>query len=109
MPDSSSLYFNTCTAILMYVFPGIVEYMKKQVGPSSSPLESTKLARAFSSSSETRAIGFFDAETDPRLISEFLDSGNMVRSDLRLGHTTDRTVAEELGFPVNSVVIFHPK
>ncbi len=83
--------------------------MKKQVGPPSTVLQSAKEAREFSTSEETMAIGFFSKETDPKLLLEFMESGNLLRMDLSLGHATDPEVAKEMGFPLESVVIFHPR
>ena len=83
--------------------------MKRQSGPSSILLLSTKQAQEFSTSQETRAIGFFSPDTEPKLLQEFMESGNFVRMDLSLGHTTDSNIAMEMGFSLDSVVVFHPR
>ena len=89
--------------------PGIVQYMQKQVGPSSLLLQSGRQAREFTDSRETRVIGFFSMETDAQLLNEFRDSGNLIHNDMQLGHSTDPAVAKEMGMPLESVVIFHPR
>ena len=48
-------------------------------------------------------------ETGAELLQEFRDSGNLIRNDIRLGHSTDPAVAKEMGMPLESVVIFHPR
>ncbi len=83
--------------------------MKRQAGPPSTLLLSVKEAQEFSTSEETRGIGFFSGETDPKMLLEFMESGNHARMDVTLGHTTDPAVAKEMGFPLDSVVIFHPR
>lgn len=84
--------------------------MQRQAGPSSLLLQSVKEVREFSSGSrETRAVGFFTSETSAALLEEFRESGNLVRTNIRLGHSTDEKVAEKMGFPVESVVVFHPR
>lgn len=83
--------------------------MRRQAGPSSILLQSVKEAQDFATAEETRAIGFFSSDTDSEFIQRFLESGNHVRMDMLLGHTTDPTIAEEMGFPLDSVVVFHPR
>ena len=96
-----------CTS---YIFTGIVEYMKKQAGPSSVFLETVEAVKSFRhSNTEPRGIGFFSSETSADALKTFLASGDEARIDLKLGHTTDSTIAEKLSFPVNSVVVFHPQ
>ena len=89
--------------------PGIVEYMRRQAGPSSTPLASVAEVRGFVNSRETRVVGFFSGDTSSHLLDEFKESGNLVREDVRLGHTTDRQVAKGMGFPEDSAVVFYPK
>ena len=84
--------------------------MKKQAGPSSTFLESIEAVRAFArSSTETRGVGFFSSETSADALKTYTKSGNLARMDLKLGHTTDPAIAEQLSFPLNSVVVFHPR
>jgi protein disulfide-isomerase A4 len=90
---------------------GIVEYMIKQAGPSSVFIEDVAAVRKFVQSSTTgepKGFGFFSSETSASALKTFLESGNLARLDLKLGHTTDPSIAQQLLFPINSVVVFHP-
>ena len=90
--------------------PGIVTYMQRQAGPSSVFIETLEEVKTFSrSDTEPRGVGFFSSETSAEALKVFMKSGNEAREDLKLGHTTDPTIADKLSFPVNSVVIFQPK
>ena len=104
------LHLKFCFVSLpLLTHPGIVEYMRRQAGPSSTPLASVAEVRGFVNSRETRVVGFFSGDTSSHLLDEFKESGNLVREDVRLGHTTDRQVAKGMGFPEDSVVVFYPK
>ena len=84
--------------------------MQKQAGPSSTFLSSKEAVKEFySSPDEARAVAFFSAETDPALIEAYSESGNLVRLDLKLGHTTDAKIAASLSFPLETIVVFHPR
>ena len=84
--------------------------MKKQAGPSSLFLESLSAVKSFSqSNTEPRGVGFFSSETSAEALKTFIKSGDESRLDLKLGHTTDPSIAEQLSFPLNSVVVFHPR
>ena len=91
------------------VAPGIVEYMQRQAGPSSVFMDSVEEVKRFISAEETRGVGFFSAETNGLLVDAFIESGNFGRDLIRLGHVTNGDVAMDMGFPLNSVVIFHPR
>lgn len=84
--------------------------MKKQAGPSSVFLDTLEAVKSFRiSDTEPRGIGFFSSETSADALKTFMASGNEARIDLQLGHTTDASLAEKLSFPINSVVVFHPR
>ena len=83
--------------------------MRRQAGPSSTPLASVAEVRGFVNSRETQVVGFFSGDTSSHLVDEFKESGNLVREDVQLGHTMDRQVAKEMGFPEDSAVVFYPK
>ena len=84
--------------------------MKKQVGPPSQLLSSVAETKAFArSNTEIRAIGFFSKSTKPELLERYMETGNRVRMDMELGHTTDEAVAKEMGFKTNTIVVFHPR
>ena len=90
--------------------PGMVQYMEKQAGPSSTYLSSAKDVQAFiSSPKESRAVAFFSSETSSSLVQAYIDSGDLVRMDVKLGHTTDKKIAAELKFQVDTVVFYHPQ
>ena len=84
--------------------------MKKQAGPSSTYLSSAKEIREFiATPNESRAVAFFSSETPSSIVQAYIDSGNLVRLDVRLGHTTESKLAAELKFQINTVVVYHPK
>ena len=84
--------------------------MKKQAGPSSTYLSSAKAIKEFMDSpNESRAVAFFSSETSSSVVQAYIDSGNLVRLDVQLGHTTESKLAAQLKFQINTVVIFHPK
>ena len=89
---------------------GIVSYMKKQAGPSSAFLSSVKAVKDFvASPNESRAVAFFSSETSSSIVQAYIDSGDLVRLDVQLGHTTESKLAAQLNFQINTVVVFHPK
>eukprot|EP00731_Ephydatia_muelleri_P009083 Em0004g1421a len=65
--------------------------------------------KQFSSSDETRAVAFFSAETSGLLVDAFIESGNFARDIIKLGHVTNGAIAMDMGIPLNSVVVFHPR
>ena len=88
----------------------MVSYMKRQAGPPSLFLEDLAAVKKFiNSPEEVIAVGFFSSSTSATTIDSFIESGNLVRQDIRLGHTTDSKIAEKLKFDLNSVIVYHPK
>ena len=97
------------TLTLLILHTGIINYMQRQAGPSSTRLASMAEVRGFTDNRETQVVGFFTKDTSVRLLKDFQESGNLVREYVRLGHTTDKRVAKAMGFPVDSAVVFHPR
>lgn len=97
--------------MLVFLFlTGIVQYMKNEAGPSSLYLNSLLEVDQFRKSPlEPRAVGFFSAYTSAAIVEAFSESGNLMRQELKLAHTTNATIAKEMLFPVDSVVVFHPQ
>ena len=56
---------------------------------------------------EPTAIGFFSESTSSTVVKAVIESGNYVRQDLKLAHTTDASIAKELQYPVEAIVVFH--
>ena len=84
--------------------------MEKQAGPSSTFLSSADAVREFISVlDEPRAVAFFSSESSSSLVGAYADSGDLVRLDVKLGHTTDSKIATELSYPLDAVVVFHPR
>ena len=87
---------------------GIVEYMKRQSGPSSTPLTSAEEVRKFSKSpTEPRVVAFFSESTNSKLVESFMEAGNLLRMDMKLGHCADAAVATEMGQKVDTVVVYY--
>ena len=84
---------------------GIVRYMKRQAGPSSTPLNSEAEVNEFApGETETRAVAFL---SDPRALDSYFEAGNEIRLHMRLGHCTDAEVAREMGAKMGQVIVFH--
>ena len=100
--------------------------MRLQAGPSSIPLEQTADVKKFINKREISVVAYFDEDTgsyyktylaqkchfwfcsDSVLLNEFLESGNLMRTDMKLGHTHQRGVASEMGQEPGSIVVYHP-
>lgn len=95
-------------AVSLLITLGIVNYMKRQAGPSSKPLQTADDIKKFSKSpNEPRAVAFFSESTNSKLIDAFIEAGNLLRMDMQLGHCTNAAVAKEMGQKVDTVVIYH--
>ena len=82
--------------------------MRNEAGPSSHHLTSLVEVKQFKKSrSKPLAIGFFSESTSNAVVEAFIESGNYVRQDLKLAHITDASIASELQFPVEAIVVFH--
>lgn len=81
--------------------------MLKQVGPSSTLLESVSDVNDFApDEEEARAIAFM---VEGKELEVFKEAGNQVRVLVRLGHCSDPDVARSMGFKMGSVVMFHSR
>ena len=106
------LQFSTIIALL-YLLPlhmciGIVNYMKRQVGPSSTLLKSAEDVKKFiKSPNEPRVVAYFSESTNSKLVDAFVESGNLLRMDMKLAHCTNADVATEMGQKVETVVVYH--
>ena len=45
---------------------------------------------------------------ESKLTEEFIESGNVVRTNMRLGHTLDVGVASSTGQSTDTIVVYHP-
>ena len=91
-------------------FPGIVDYMKLQAGPSSQFISSLSEAKDFvDGKTDVHAIGYFSPETGASVLETFIESGNLAREDIKLGHTTDVSLAEYFTVGANTVIVYHPR
>lgn len=52
---------------------GIVSYMQSQIGDPAKPVVGLKALKSFLKEDDISVLGFFDSETDPRLVT-FQDS-----------------------------------
>ena len=46
---------------------------------------------------------------DEDLLREFLESGNLVRTDMELGHTQNEGVALQMKQQPGTIVVYHPR
>ena len=82
--------------------------MKRQVGPSSTLLESAEDVKKFiKSPNEPRVVAYFSDSTDSKRVDAFVESGNLLRMDIKLGHCTNAAVATEVGQQVDTIVVYH--
>jgi protein disulfide isomerase len=87
---------------------GIVEYMRRQAGPSSILLERTEDVKKFINKREISVVAYFEEDPDPAVLGEVLESGNLVRTDMVVGHTLQVGVAREMGQEPGTIVVYHP-
>ena len=81
--------------------------MKRQSGPSSTPLQSAVEVKKFSKSPmEPRVVAFFSESTNSKLVEAFMEAGNLLRMDMKLGHCSNATVAMEMGQKVDTVIVY---
>jgi len=84
---------------------GIVSYMKKQSGPSSTKISSVEQLEAFQNKEEPVVIGFFTSEG--KGFKEFMGAANSLRDKFKWAHTTDPAVLDAAGYR-EAVVLFKP-
>jgi len=86
---------------------GIVNYMKKNAGPSSITLKDTAhLQKKLDSAEDMLVVGFFSEEND--LYKQFQKAADQKRSDFAFAHSTDAGINKDAGHE-NEVVLFKPK
>lgn len=88
----------------------MVSYLKREAGPASTYLEDLEAVKRFTKSpSEPVAVGFFSSESSATVVESFIETGNLVRQDMKLAHTTDERIAKQMKFQIDSVIVYHPK
>jgi len=90
---------------------GIIDYMKKQVGPSAKPLLTSDDLESFTAMTSERdycIVGFFDPNNakSSQLHAAFLLVSSKMRDDYFFGIVTDKEVAKKAGFEGESLVAF---
>lgn len=107
--------------------PGIVEYMKQQTGPSSILLQRSEEVKKFINTREISVVAYLHDNpgnpnimnqphlftcslwpADADLLGEFIESGNLVRIDMKLGHTLTEGVALHMKQTAGTMVVYHP-
>jgi len=85
---------------------GIIKYMKKQAGPSSTLLkDKAHMEKKMANADSNLIIGFFNSESDS-FAKKFLKAADQQRENFAFAHTFDSALA---GDNANSVVMFRPK
>lgn len=87
---------------------GIVKYMKKQVGPSNTDLNTVEEVLKFTSNPEDNyaVVGFFFSQTSS-LQSSFAINANALRDNYRFGKVVNKPdVAAHFGIEKDSIVAF---
>lgn len=86
--------------------PGIVKYMKAQVGPSSKELQTVQdLELILATEKEGIVVGFFEKESD--LKTAFLKVADQLREKVTFAHATSKAVLDKQGVK-NGIVLFRP-
>ncbi|KAG5271345.1 hypothetical protein AALO_G00178690 [Alosa alosa] len=99
--EESSAYDGPRTA------DGIVSYMSKQAGPSSTPLLSDEDLDAFINNFDASVVGFFSRPESTQL-AEFQKVSGALRDSYRFSHTTDLGLGHQHGVETESVLLFRP-
>ncbi|XP_017782857.1 PREDICTED: protein disulfide-isomerase A3 [Nicrophorus vespilloides] len=87
--------------------PGIVKYMKAQVGPSSKELTSmADFEKFLTVEKDVSVVGFFEKESS--LKAAFLKLANKEREKIRFAHSSFSDVLATKGYKDN-VVLYRPK
>lgn len=83
--------------------PGIVKYMRAQVGPASRDLTTVDALEAFLKVNEAAVVGFFKEDSATKTL--FTKYADKMREKLRFAHTTTAAVLEKKGH-TDAVVLF---
>ncbi|KAL2084549.1 hypothetical protein ACEWY4_020067 [Coilia grayii] len=86
---------------------GIVSYMRKQAGPSSTPLLSEEDLEAFINNFDASVVGFFSGPESSQ-IAEFQKTSGALRDSYRFAHSTDLGLGHKYGVETESVLLFRP-
>ena len=52
-------------------------------------------------------VAYFSESTNSKLVDAFVESGNLLRMDMKLAHCTNADVAMEMGQKMETVVVYH--
>ncbi|XP_065165106.1 protein disulfide-isomerase A3 [Atheta coriaria] len=86
--------------------PGIVKYMRAQVGPSSKEVASVaELEKFLAAEKDVGVVGFFATESD--LKGAFLKLADKLREKVRFAHSTNKDVLKKEGVS-DGIVLFRP-
>jgi len=85
---------------------GIVKFMASQVGPASKKLTSVEEAERFLSKPEPAVI-FFGEESS--LHSAFMGAADLLRENVRFGHTADSAALAKYEQKTNTIVLFRSR
>lgn len=86
--------------------PGIVKYLKSQVGPSSKDLTSVSEFQDFIDKDDVAVVGFFAKESD--LKGSFLKLADKLREKVRFAHSSTKAVLDKEG-QTDAIVLYRPK
>ncbi|XP_023656154.1 protein disulfide-isomerase A3-like isoform X2 [Paramormyrops kingsleyae] len=86
---------------------GIVQYMQKQVGPSSVSLHSKADLDAFIDNFDASIVGFFPGHGSTQL-AEFLKAAATLRESYRFAHTTKAELGVMHDLHTETVLLFRP-
>ncbi|XP_012229248.1 protein disulfide-isomerase A3 [Linepithema humile] len=87
--------------------PGIVKYMKAQVGPASKELTTPETHKAFLDVEEVGVVGYFEKDDSP-LAATFHIIAKKLREKVRFAHVSSKKVLDEVSHK-NTIVLYRPK
>lgn len=87
--------------------PGIVKYMKSQVGPASTELTSEQAHKTFLEADDVSVIGYFEKDDSP-LATAFHTVAKKLREKVRFAHTSDKEVLDKVSHK-NTIILYRPK
>ncbi|KAK0082419.1 hypothetical protein PV325_010428 [Microctonus aethiopoides] len=87
--------------------PGIVKYMKSQVGPASKELKGEECKKAYLKSDEVSIIGYFEDENSA-LAKSFHSVAKKLREQARFAHTSAKSLLQKEKYN-NHIVLYRPE
>ncbi|XP_029156289.1 protein disulfide-isomerase A3 [Nylanderia fulva] len=87
--------------------PGIVKYMKSQVGPASKELISEQAHKEYLVTDDVSVIGYFEKDDSP-LAAVFHTVAKKLREKVRFAHTSTKEVLDKVSHK-NTIVLYRPK